>query len=315
MATVLITGGTGLVGKALSGLLTEKGYSVIILTRNPRAMQLSSPANITYSQWDIDAQTIDADALGKADYIVHLAGEGVADKRWNEKRKKEIRQSRTSGSALLVKALKEMPNRVKAVVSASAIGWYSEDPEIPNDRPYVETDPPDFGFMGETCKLWEESIQPVTLLGKRLVKMRTGIVLSKMGGAFAEFIKPVRFGVAGILGNGKQVISWIHIDDLCRMYVDAIENESLFGPYNAVAPKPVNNKALILQIAKTLKGNFCLPLHVPSFALKFILGGMSIEVLRSTTVSCEKIRIAGFNFVFPSIESAVNDLLRKPQTV
>lgn len=305
---VLITGGTGLIGTALCNMLTKKGYRVSVLTREKPSIQRQQ-ANVEYKEWDISQQVIDADAVKRADFIVHLAGAGVADKRWSEKRKKEIMESRTQSSALLVKALKEISNKVKAVISASAIGWYGEDPAIPNPKPFVETDPPDYGFLGETCRLWEESIDPVTLSGKRLVKLRTGVVLSNEGGAFAEFKKPVRFGVAGILGNGKQVISWLHIDDLCRMFVSAIENESWSGAYNAVAPKPVSNRELIIQVAKYLKGKFYVPLYVPSVALKIALGGMSEEVLKSTTVCSDKIRKAGFNFSFPTIESALKNLL------
>lgn len=308
---VLITGGTGLIGTALCNMLTKKGYRVIVLTRGKPSIQ-KQQANVEYREWDISQQVIDTDAVQRADFIIHLAGAGVADKRWTEKRKKEITESRTQSSALLVKSLKEISNKVKAVISSSAIGWYGEDPVIPNPKPFMETDPPDYGFLGETCRLWEESIDPVMLSGKRLVKLRTGIVLSNKGGAFAEFKKPVHFGVAGILGNGKQVISWLHIDDLCRMYVSAIENELWSGSYNAVAPKPVSNRELIVQIAKYLKGKFYVPLHVPSFALKLALGEMSQEVLKSATVCSDKIRKAGFNFTFPSIESALKDLLVKP---
>ena len=144
-------------------------------------------------------------------------------------------ESRTKSSELIIKALKENSNKVKALVSASAIGWYG--PDISNDNVFKETHKANNDFLGETCKLWEESIEPVATMGKRLVKLRTGIVLSKNGGALKEFIKPLRLGVAAILGNGKQMISWIHIDDLCRMYIEAIENESVNGVYNAVAPK------------------------------------------------------------------------------
>ncbi len=305
---VLITGGTGLIGTALCNLLIKKGYRVSVLTREKPSVQ-KQQANVEYKEWNIAEQVIDTDAVQRADFIIHLAGAGVADKRWTEKRKKEIKESRTQSSALLVKALKEISNKVKAVISSSAIGWYGDDPVIPNPKPFVETDPPDYDFLGETCRLWEESIDPVTLSGKRLVKLRTGVVLSNEGGAFAEFKKPVRFGVAGILGNGKQIISWLHIDDLCRMFVNAIENESWSGAYNAVAPKPVSNRELILQVAKCLKGKFYVPMYVPSFALKLALGGLSQEVLKSTTVCSDKIRKAGFDFTFPTIEGALKNLL------
>jgi uncharacterized protein len=306
MPAVLITGGTGLIGKALSELLLQRGYKVIVLTRAVPKQIPAKDTGVSYAIWNVAKQTIDIDAVQKADYIIHLAGAGVADKRWTKKRKKEIITSRTKSSSLLVKTLKENSNQVKAVISASAIGWYGADPTIPNPHPFTETNPADENFLGETCRQWEESIEPVVKLGKRLVKMRTGIVLSKEGGALNEFMKPLRFGIATILGNGKQVISWIHIDDQCRMYLQAIEDEKMEGVYNAVAPKPVNNKELTLRLAKAVKNKFYIPIYVPSFILKLVLGQLSIEVLKSATVSAEKIRSAGFVFQYPTIDAALH---------
>jgi uncharacterized protein (TIGR01777 family) len=310
METVLITGGTGLIGKALTRFLTEKGYKIIIFSRKPAENRKNVSENVSYASWDIKAQTFDRRAIEQADHIIHLAGAGVADKRWSESRKQEILDSRVQGSALLVKAIKETPNKIKTVVSASGIGWYGADPAIPNPKPFVETDEPDKDFLGETCRLWEESIHPVIYFGKRLVKLRTGIVLSREGGAFAEFRKPVKFGVAGIIGSGKQVISWIHIDDICRMYLYALENKSVHGIYNAVAPKPVSNRELTLCLAREQKGPFFVPVHVPTFALKLALGELSVEILKSTTVSSDKIRKSGFDFMYNSIEPAVKALVK-----
>ncbi|MEP6748034.1 MAG: TIGR01777 family oxidoreductase [Bacteroidota bacterium] len=309
MTTVLITGGTGMIGKALSKLLLQKGYAVIVLTRTLPAQKTAPIIGFSYALWDVARQTIDIGAVQKADYIVHLAGAGVADKRWTTNRKKEIITSRTNSSELLVKTLKENSNHVNAVISASAIGWYGADPSIPNAHPFTETNPADNSFLGETCRLWEESIDPVEQLGKRLVKLRTGIVLSKEGGALNEFIKPLRSGIAAILGNGKQVVSWLHIDDMCRMYLQAIEDGNMEGVYNAAAPKPISNKELTLHLAKAMRGKFYIPVYVPGFVLKIILGELSTEVLKSATVSAEKIRKTGFNFIYPSIDAAINQLL------
>lgn len=311
MPTVLITGGTGLIGKTLTRHLTAKGYKVIIVSR--KAMQKSDDPMVTFASWNIEQQKIDAGAIAKADYIINLAGAGVMDKKWTKKYKKEIVESRTKSSELLIKTLRENNNVVKAVISSSAIGWYGNDIEKGNETKnlFVESDAADENFLGETCKLWEESIEPVTQLNKRLVKMRTGIVLSNEGGALAEFKKPLQFGIAGILGSGKQVISWIHIDDLCRMYIYAIENEQLSGSYNAVAPLPVNNKTLILELAKLIRGEFYIPVYVPKFLLKIFLGERSIEILKSTTVSSEKIKKAGFIFLYPTIDAALKELRTK----
>ncbi len=306
MATILISGGTGLVGTALSELLTEKGHQVIILSREKK----ESTGNIQYAVWDIDKQTIDAKAIAESDCIVHLAGAGIADKRWTDARKREIADSRTNSSALLVKALKELPNNVHTVISASAIGWYGSDDRLANgQQKFTEEMPAATDFLGKTCRLWEESISPIEDNNTRLVKLRFGIVLSTEGGALEQFVKPVKFGLASILGSGKQMISWIHIHDLCRIILAAIENEELHGVYNAVAPAPISNADLMVAIAEKLKGNFFVKAHVPAFVLKLMLGEMSIEVLKSATVSSKKIQDAGFTFLYPTINAAIDTLV------
>ncbi len=309
MSTILITGGTGLVGSALTPLLVALGHQVIIVSRTPKA---PNEKNISYIAWNVKAQTIDDKAIAKADYIIHLAGAGVADKKWTEERKKEIVESRTESSTFLIEALKQTPNKVKAVISASAIGWYGDDKNLKSKKKeFTEEDSADSLFLGETCRLWEESINPVEQTGIRLVKLRLGIVLSNDGGALAEFKKPIQFGIAGILGSGKQVVSWIHIEDLCRIFMYAMENETLRGAYNAVAPTPVRNKELTLTLAQKMRGRFFIPLHVPAFVLKLMLGEMSVEVLKSATVSYKKIQAAGFSFLYPTIVVALEDLIRE----
>ncbi len=307
MATVLITGGTGMIGKALTQALLEKNYKVIILSRGAGNQQPET-RNLSFAQWDINNQSVDNTAISAADYIIHLAGAGVADKRWTKKRKNEIKDSRVRSGELIVKALREIPNTIKAVISASGIGWYGADPVNPNPRPFREDDPADSAFLGETCKAWEESLEPVKKMGKRLVKLRAGIVLSNEGGALKEFKNPLRFGVEAMLGNGKQVISWIHIEDMVRLFITAIEDQNVTGVYNAVAPEPVSNKKFMLQLAEINKGRFFIPVHVPSFVLKLVLGEMSIEVLKSATVSADKIHYSGFVFLYPSLEAALKNL-------
>ena len=295
-----------MVGQQLTKHLLAQGHQVILLTRKIPHLKVVN-ANISYALWNIAAQTIDIQALQKATLLVHLAGAGVVDKKWTKAYKNEIINSRTESSALLVKALHNNVHSIKTVVSASAIGWYGEDAS-PNSAGFVETDPAAAGFLGETCKRWEESIEPLEQLGIRLVKLRIGIVLSNDGGALAEFKKPLRLGVAGILGNGKQKVSWIHIDDLCRLFIEGIQNEQLAGTYNAVAPSPVTNQELTIELAHQLKGKFYIPMHVPKFLLKLMMGERSIEVLKSTTVDCAKIKQTGFTFLYPSIESALHQL-------
>jgi uncharacterized protein len=319
MATVLITGGTGMIGTALTQALLEKNYRVIILSRETRNSKPQT-ANLSYSQWNIKDQTIDNEAIAKADYIIHLAGAGVADKRWTQKRKQEIIDSRVKGGELIVKALKETTNNVKAVLSSSGIGWYGPDPRlhdsvgqgsIPNQDPFTEEDPVYDDFLGQTCKAWEKSLAPVASLGKRFIIFRTGMVLSTNGGALKEFLKPVKFGIAAIMGSGEQIVSWIHIDDLARLYIEAIENTKINGVYNAVAPNPVSNEKLTLQLARTKKRKFFVPVHVPAFVLKAMLGELSIEILKSATISCRKIIEAGFIFSYPSIGPAIKDLVQE----
>jgi uncharacterized protein len=302
MDVVLITGGTGLIGRELTRLLMQRGFEVIIVTRDlsPRG-KFDVPA-VSYMAWNIREQTIDERAIRKADYVIHLAGAGVADRRWTRRRKREIVESRTKSSELLVKSLQEIPNRVRAVISASAIGWY----DASSASRKTETDPPANDFLGNACRLWEESIDPVSDLGKRLVKIRIGIVLCNEGGALVSFRKPIRYGIAAILGSGKQMVSWIHIGDICRIFLEAITDNQYEGVYNGVAPNPVSNRALTLQLAKKMKGSFFIPLNIPGFLLKAVLGEMSIEVLKSSLISADKIRKTGFQFLCPTIDSVLS---------
>jgi uncharacterized protein (TIGR01777 family) len=305
MQTVLITGGTGMVGQALTSYLLNRGYQVIVLSRS---VKKSSQQQLSYAVWDIEKQYIDSNALSTADIIVHLAGESVASKRWSVKRKQEIIDSRVKSGALLVKALKENNHKVKTLIAASAIGWYGPDTQSSLQNGFNETDSFDNSYLGTTCQKWEESVQSVSALGIRLVTLRIGIVFNKMGGALAEFIKPAKFGMATILGTGNQIVSWIHQDDLCKMILFAAENQVMNGVYNAVAPNPINNKDLVNAIASKMH-KFHFTLKVPVFVLKIMLGEMSIEVLKSANVSSKKIQSAGFVFDYPNVKEALNQIL------
>jgi uncharacterized protein (TIGR01777 family) len=306
MDTVLITGGTGLVGRTLTKLLTDVGYKVVILSRRNGGR----PDNelVSYAHWDIARQTIDEAAIQQADYIVHLAGANVGDKRWTAARKKEILNSRTQSAELLFEALSKYPNKVKKVISASGIGYYGENKSGPA---FMENDPPESDFLGVTCVAWENSILKMRDLQKKVVILRTGIALSLAGGAMKEFYKPLQFGFATILGNGEQYISWIHIHDLARIYLSAIVNHGLEGIYNAAAPHPVQNKELVMTMAQEAKGKSFIPVHVPAFALKVALGEMSIEVLKSCRVSTAKIQETGFVFSYPDIRAAMENIFQE----
>ncbi len=308
METVLIAGGSGMVGTPLTEHLVSLGYKVIILSRSKKQ---SAIANVSYALWNVETKIIDEIAFKEADYLINLAGANVAEKRWTTSRKQEVIGSRVKSGELIVKSLKEIPNKIKCVISASAIGWYGPDTSESRQNGFLEGAEADKHFLGETCRLWEEAIEPVKSLNKRLVKFRIGIVLKKNEGALKEFAKPIRRGIATILGTGNQVISWIHIDDVCRMFASALQNESIKGVYNAVAPQPVSNKDLILTLAKKLRGKFYVPVYVPSFILKIMLGEMSVEVLKSATVNSDKIKREGFTFLYPSLNTALDDLLKK----
>nr|WP_295869977.1 TIGR01777 family oxidoreductase [uncultured Chitinophaga sp.] len=303
METVMITGGTGLVGTALTRLLLERGYKVIILTRNPAK---GTNTAVRYAAWDVDNQTLDVNALQEADYIVHLAGANVGEKRWTAARKQEILESRTKSSELIVKSLQTHPNKIRKVISASATGYYGET----KDHVFTETDPAATDYLGSTTLAWEQSITPVKALDKKLVIFRTGIALSREGGALKEFYKPLKFGFATVLGSGDQYISWIHIQDLVRLYFNAIVNDHLEGTYNAVAPQPVRHKELMLAMARAAKGNSFITSYVPAFALKLALGEMSIEVLKSVNASSQKIQNTGFQFSYPTIGEAMAQLFK-----
>jgi hypothetical protein len=308
MPVVLISGGTGLIGTALTHHLIERDYDIVILSRKKNLSSVNP--KITYSYWNVTEKIIDAEVVKNADHIVHLAGAGVMDKKWTDDYKKKILESRTKSAELILSCLKKNDHHVKTFVSASAIGWYGEDAKpLERKEGFIESDLPANDFLGETCLQWESVTEPVLADGIRLVKLRTGIALSNSGGAFKEYKTPLNFGLAAILGNGKQMVSWIHIDDLCRMYCSAIEDIYLRGTYNAVAPEPVSQKKLILTLGQRMRNKFFIPVYVPSFILKLIFGKRSIELLKSATVSNKKIKATGFTFLFPSIESAVDDLI------
>lgn len=311
MPCVLISGGTGLIGSHLVNHLIQKNYDIIILSRKKN--QTSDNPKLSYSYWNIKDNIIDAEVVRKADHIIHLAGAGVLDKKWTQEYKNLIIESRVKSAEMMINCLNESNHNVKTFVSASAIGWYGKDEKpLIRKEGFVEGDPSSDDFLGKTCVLWEAASSRVATFGIRLVRLRTGIVLSNRGGAFERYKTPLKFGIAPILGNGKQVVSWIHIDDLCRMYCEAIENSYLNGNYNAVAPEPSTQKDLIMKLGQQMRNRFFIPVYVPCFAIKLLFGKRSIEILKSETVSDKKIKSNGFTFLYPSLESAINDLGANP---
>jgi uncharacterized protein (TIGR01777 family) len=302
METVIITGGTGLIGKHLSRKLKEAGYNVALLSRK------SSYANefAVYS-WDPEKNEIDKKAVLSADYIIHLAGAGIGDKRWTKKRRQLISDSRIKTCELIFNSVKETGTKIKAFISASGIGYYGA---ITSDKIFTETDQPSTDFIGEICRQWEHTADRFEKSGIRTVKIRTGIVLTKKGGALARMITTVRMGIGSALGNGRQYLPWIHIEDLCNIYIKAIEDISLKGAYNAVAPEHISNKDFMRTLAKVLNKPFFFP-DVPAFIMKLLFGKMSGILLNGSRVSSDKIRASRYSFQFPDLESAMKDLLQK----
>ncbi len=295
---VLITGASGLVGTRLTNLLMQKGYQISHLSRKNRV------GPITTHQWDVKKKKLDKEAINNADAIIHLAGAGIADKRWTDKRKKEILESRTNSTELLFEMLKSNPHNVKTFISASAIGIYGFAGE---DKVFTEKSEPADDFLADVVKQWEASVDKMESLGIRVIKIRIGILLSTQGGALAEMMKPIKWGVGSPLGSGGQYMSWIHIDDVCRLFMQSIEEESMTGVYNAVAPHPVTNKELTKAIGKVLHKPIWLP-NVPGFVLKIVLGEMADLVLKGSKVSANKIQEAKFSFSFSQLDDALEDL-------
>ncbi|UIR54485.1 TIGR01777 family oxidoreductase [Sphingobacterium sp. SRCM116780] len=299
METVIITGGTGTVGKQLTKLLIQEGFQVILFTRNPKFNQRND--TVQYIHWDPNEKRINSDAIKQADYIINLAGASITDKRWTKKRRQEIISSRVNSSELLVEALQRIPNKVKAVISTSAVGWYGADKEV--DHAFSENEEQGTSFLSWTCKLWEDCIKPVELLHKRVVILRLGVVFTKNEGALKKLTQSLKYRMATYIGSGKQVISWIHITDLCHLYLAAIRNPNLSGIYNAVSSEPLSQKTIINRIAKQRFGFLYLPLFIPSFIIKFAMGQMADEVLlTSTTASNQKILQTGFLFKYPTLD-------------
>ncbi len=296
---ILISGGSGLVGIALSNMLRAKGHSVNILSRKK-----TNDAN--YKYWDVENGILAEDALSGIDTIVHLAGEGIADGAWSDERKVKIIESRVNSTRLLLDALKKGNHQVKSFISASATGYYSDRA----DELMFEDAMPAKDFLGTTCVLWEQEVNKIEALGIRTAKIRTGIVLTTKGGALKKMILPFKFGMGSALGNGKQWMSWIHIKDLCAIFTYAIENHQIKGAYNAVAPNPVTNYEFSKTLSKVMNKAFWAP-NVPAFLLKIIFGEMSTVVLGSTKASADKIKNAGFNFEFNNLTEALTDLLKK----
>jgi len=299
---VLITGGTGLIGSHLTRLLQERDHEVGLLSRS----QLDRDGVVSFV-WDPDRGSIDGEAIRWADAIIHLAGAGIADQRWTEKRKQLIISSRQRSGDLLYKALKDSQKPLEAFVGASAVGYYGGKSRVGN---FQEDDAPAADFQSITCQKWEASSRQVQELNIRTVILRVGVVLTTGGGALPKMALPIRFGIGSPLGSGKQAVPWIHIDDVCGIFIKALEDKQMDGVFNAVAPEPVSNGDLTRGIARVLHRPLMFP-RVPGFVLKLILGEMSEIVLEGNQVSSAKILGTGFSFKHATLDQALENLYTK----
>lgn len=302
MKTVLIAGGSGLIGSRLSQLLSEKGYSVRWLTRNPNQ---GSP--YPAFSWDPDRGEMDMRALEGTDAVINLAGAGIAEGRWTAQRKALIISSRVNSTLLLAQKIGELPHPPKVYLSGAAIGIYGDRGDEKLDE---SSRPGSTGFLAESCKQWEAAIEELSAkLPIRTCFLRIGLVLSEKGGALPKIKLPFYLGQGAYFGHGRQWYSWVHIDDVCGMFMTALENERWSGVYNATAPEPVTNRVLTRMVGRVWFRFFIkIPIPVPAFVLKLVLGEMSETVLSSARVYPKRALEAGYTFGFPELEVGLRDL-------
>ncbi len=302
---VLITGATGFVGRPLVHRLLERGHEVVVLSRDASRAMTSLPVRCECRTWDPESGRISAGAVQGCNAIVHLAGEGVADKSWSPERKKEILDSRVQSTRALLSALRALPpsSRPQALVAASAIGFYGDR----GDEELDETSLAGAGFLADVCKAWETESRGAEELGLRTAIVRIGIVLGKDGGALSKMLPPFQLGVGGRLGDGKAWMSWIHIQDLVDLFVHAVENQEINGVVNGVAPQPLTNAAFTKSLGRALHRPTLLP--VPRLALQAVLGEMASLLFASQRVFPRMAQRSSFQFRYADIDQALASLV------
>ena len=289
MHKILITGGSGLVGRRLTKLLKKNNYNVVVLSRNPKKEN--------EFKWDVSKSYIDKKALENIDFIIHLAGAGIAEKRWTRNRKKIIIDSRVQSADLLFKEVDKQ--NLKGFISASGIGYYGAQT---SSKIFTENDDSGNDFLSDVCFKWEKAATQFKNKNTFVTILRTGVVLSKNGGALEKMKTPI----ISAIGSGKQYLPWIHLDDLCKIYLYAIEKE-INGIYNAVSVEHITNKDFSKKLAKVIKRPF-LNFNVPAFVLKIALGELSKILLEGSRISSKKIEKSGFSFRFKNLDKALLDL-------
>lgn len=295
--TVLITGGSGLVGSHLSNLLISGGYKTRHISR-----RCNGDNKTPCFEWNLETGKWDPNVIKGVKYIIHLAGANVAEGRWTARRKAEILDTRVLGSQLVCEMVEASKGAIKSVVSASAVGYYGIDK---GDESVDEKGSSGNDFLADVCVQWEKAISDCNA---SVVILRTGVVLSMKGGAVPKMLTPIKLGVGSPLGSGDQLMPWIHIDDLCRMYLFAIKND-LKGVYNAISNQIITNKEFTHQLASTCNRSVLFP-NVPSFVLKILVGEMANMLLTGVNASASKINNAGFKFNYPSLSLALNQLIK-----
>ena len=297
---ILITGASGLIGTALRRSLAEKGRGMLLASRR-------EPKDERHIQWDPSTGFADEDLvrLEGLDAVVHLAGESISGLRWTDEKKKAIRDSRVQGTRTIIEAFARLEKKPKVFISGSATGFYGDrgDSELNESNSAGDT------FLSEVCKEWEAESRRAEDMGVRTVLLRTGIVLSKNGGALAAMLTPFKLGVGGVVGSGKQWMSWVSLDDVVGIINFVLENEEIHGPVNAVAPNPVTNAEFTKALGKELYRPTILPL--PEFAVKLVFGEMGDALLLdSTRVVPKRLLEAGYEFKFTDLQPALRHALK-----
>lgn len=303
---ILITGATGLVGKRLTELLLENGYSDLhALTRSKESAQSKSVLPITFHEWDLNKGFIENSAIENVDIVFNLAGENIADGRWTDQKKKRILNSRTAGPRLLLEKFNELNHFPKKFISSSAVGIYGSrgEEEVTVDSLLGDD------YLADVCKQWENAVHLIKNERCNTYCLRTGVVLSDRDGALTKMLPAFKAGVAGKLGSGKQYMSWIHLDDLAAQFIFVMENDLTQVCFNAVAPNPVNNIEFTKVLGDTINRPTFLP--VPAMALKILFGEMSCVLLEGQKALPTQLVKSGYSFKFPTIELALSDLLKK----
>lgn len=283
-----MTGATGLIGKEIGKKLVSQGHEITVLTRNIEDAKSQLPFPAKFLAWKNYTEALPSAYFDNIDTVIHLAGESIASGRWTAERKKLILDSRVIGTRNIVEGIKKSSGSVKQFISASAIGIYEK------------------GFLKEVCEKWEEEALNLKKMGIKVVNPRIGIVLTRNGGALEKMLPVFGVGLGGVIGSGKQWMSWIHQEDLTRMFTFIVENPQLEGAFDGVAPAPATNKEFSKALAQALGRNLFFP--VPAFVIKVALGEMSTLVVNGEKVTPEKILSKGFEFKYKELQSALNDI-------